>query len=234
MKKIFALVILLSVFLSACLPAALQPQAANPTPISEADLQGTAAVLSQQTLQALPTQTSAPSKTPIVTTPTNTPTQATVTETQNPVLLTLTATLGTGTVTAGTETSGTLTSTRAGTSLPTSTSTINPNSTPNPLTPTTTPHPQFYGTLPPNLPFGSIYLVNKAKVEVYISLRCETKDGYVTILEYPVKKTVKAKAPSGKYTYVAWVGGRQFTGSFSLSTGQDLTINIFKDKIAIK
>lgn len=230
MKKIIILVTVLGVSLSACIPAVFQSQATNPTPISDEDLRATAAILSQQTLQSiLPTETIAPSNTPVVKTPTNTPTQATPTETQNPVLLTLTATLGTGTVTAGTEAAGS-SSVVAGTQPFTTT----PSATPNPLTQTTTPHPQFYGTLPPDLPFGFIYLVNKAKVEVYISLRCVTKDDYVTILEYPVKKTVKAKAPAGNYTYVAWVGGREFTGSFSLSTEQDLTINIFKDRIAIK
>ncbi len=229
MKKIFALLFVFGVSLSACLPAALQPQTSNPTPISEAALQETAAVVSQLTLQAIfPTETIAPSETPVVMTATNTPILATSTETLNPILLTLTATLGTGTVTAGTEVTGSSTVPSAG-ALSTT-----PSVTPNPLTQTTTPHPQFSGTLPPNLPFGSIYLVNKAKVEVYISLRCVTREGYVTILEYPVKKTVNAKAPAGKYTYVAWVGGRQFTGSFSLAKEEDLTINIFKDKITIK
>ncbi len=230
MKKIIALTFMLGISLSACLPAVFQPQADNPTPISEADLQGTAAVLSQLTLQSiLPTDTTVPSDTPVVTTATNTPTQATPTETPNPILLTLTATLGTGTVTAGTVVAGSPTVTITGTQPTTA-----PSNTPNPLTPTTAPHPQFSGTLPPALPFGFIYLENKAKVDVYISLRCVTRDGYVTILEYPVEKNVKAKAPAGKYTYVAWVGGRQFTGSFSLSKGQDLLINIFKDRIAIK
>lgn len=230
MKKIIALVVVLGVLLSACIPAVFQPQGINPTPVSEDDLRATAAVLSQQTLQSiLPTATIAPSNTPIVKTPSITPTQATPTETQNPILLTLTATLGTGTITAGTETAGSSSALIAGT-LPFTTT---PSVTPNALTPTT-PHPQFYGTLPPDLPFGFIYLVNKAKVDVYISLRCVTKDDYVTILEYPVEKTVKAKAPAGSYTYVAWVGGREFTGSFSLAVDQDLTINIFKDRIAIK
>lgn len=230
MKKIFILVLALGVILSACIPAGFQPQAANPTPISEDDLRATAAILSQQTLQAmLPTETLAPSKTPVVRTPSAAPTQATPTETQNPILLTLTATLGTGTIAPETEAAAMTAAVIAGT-LPFTTT---PSAAPIPLTPTT-PRPQFYGTLPPDLPYGSIYLVNKAKVEVYISLRCVTKDGYVTILEYPVKKTVKAKAPAGSYTYVAWVGGREFTGSFSLSAEQDLTINIFKDRIAIK
>jgi hypothetical protein len=103
-----------------------------------------------------------------------------------------------------------------------------------PLTPSNTPRPLFYGTLPPSLPYGSITLINKAKADAYISLRCVTRDGNVTILEYPVKKSVTAKAPAGSYTYVAWVGGRQFLGSFSLAKDGELTITLFKDSIAIK
>jgi len=52
-------------------------------------------------------------------------------------------------------------------------------------------------------------------------------------VQSPIKSSVEAKAPAGKYTYVARVGGRKFTGVFSLSKGQDLVINIFKDRIGI-
>lgn len=227
MNKTPVMVVVLVMMLSGCLPANLQPETINPTPISEADLQATAAILAQQTLQSLPTATIAPSDTPVVMTVTETIVQNTPTETENPILLTLTATLGTGTVTANYE------SPVIGT-LP---FTITPSATANPVfsaTPTQTAEPQFYGTLPPKLPFGNIRLLNKAKADVYISLRCVTREGYVTILEYPVKSSVEAKAPAGKYTYVAWVGGRQFTGAFSLSIGQDMVINIFKDNIGIK
>lgn len=227
MKKIIALVILLSTLLSACLPAAFQPQAANPTPVSEVVLQATAAILAQQTIQALPTNTALPSNTPVVTTPTNTPTQATATETQNPILLTLTATLGTGTVAPGTFVAGVSTAT-------TGVGTLQASNTPNPLTPSTTPHPQFYGTLPPAVPYNYIVLTNKAEVEVYISLRCETPSGSVTILEYPVKKLIEVEAPVGQYTYVAWVGGRQFTGAFALSKDKAIKIDFFKSRVAIK
>lgn len=228
MKKIVALVIVFGLSLSACMPATFQSQATNPTPISEAALQATAALLAQQTLQALPTDTSVPSNTPVVTTPTNTLTPATPTETQNPILLTLTATLGTGTVAPGTE--AVVGTEATGGSNTTST----PRNTPNPLTPTTTPHPQFYGTLPPAVPYNYIVLTNKAEVDVYISLRCETSNGSVTILEYPVKKLIEVEAPVGQYTYVAWVGGRQFTGAFSLSKDKAIKIDFFKNRIAIK
>lgn len=227
MNKSPVMLVVLVMMLSGCLPANLQPEIINPTPISETDLQATAAILAQQTLQSLPTATIAPSDTPVVMTVTETLVQNTPTETENPILLTLTATLGTGTVTANYE------SPIIGT-LP---FTITPSAAANPVfsaTPTQTAQPQFYGTLPPKLPFGHITLLNKAKADVYISLRCVTREGYITILEYPVKSSVEARAPAGKYTYVAWVGGRQFTGAFSLSVDQDIAINIFKDKIGIK
>lgn len=230
MNKIFALVIVLGLLLSACMPAIFQTQADNPTPIPEVALQATAAILSQQTLQAIPTQTAAPSKTPVVTTPTKTATQPTPTETQNPILLTLTATLGTGTVPPGTEVVGTITATTNGTLPATAASSV----TPNPLTPTIEPHPQFYGTLPPDIAYGLIILTNKAEADVYISLRCVTGNGNVTILEYPVKKSIDVEAPIGKYTYVAWVGGREFTGAFSLSNDKAVKIDFFKSRVAIK
>ncbi len=229
MRKKLVLFSVLSFLFSACLPAFGQPTAEVPptlTPLSNADLQLTADFFSQQTLQAIPTNTSVPSETPVV---------VTATETQNPVLLTLTATLGTGTVTAENTVTGTVpTSAVIAGTLPftgTPSATSNPFST---ATSTIEAQPQFYGTLPPALPFGYVILINKAKADAYISLRCVTKDGYVTYLEYPVNGTVKSKSPAGQYTYVAWVGGRQFTGSFSLSKGDDLTITLFKDKITIK
>lgn len=233
MKKFSRLVFVFAIFLGACSPAATQPSAANPTPISEAALQATAAILSQQTLQSMPTATAAPSNTPVVTTPTNTAIQATPTETQNPILLTLTATLGTGTVAPGTEAA-------AGTVIPGDATVTpangTPSNTPNPLVSSTpsTPHPQFYGTLPPNLPYGNILLTNQAEAEVYISLRCVTANGNVTILEYPVKKMTDVDAPVGKYTYVAWVGGREFTGAFSLSGEKTLKIDFFKTRVTVK
>lgn len=232
MKKRFAIFVVLSFLLNACLPAFPQTETdVIPTPISESDLQLTAAVLSQQTLQALPSDTSVPSETPVIVTATNTEIPATPTETPNPVLLTLAATLGTGTVTAE-DVDGTPGAILVGTLPFTGTPSL---VSPQNATATIEPKPLSYGTLPPNLPFGHIILINKAKADAYISLRCVTKDGYVTILEYPVKGTVKAKAPVGKYTYVAWVGGRQFTGSFSLSNdSDDLIITLFKDKITIK
>lgn len=236
MKKKLASFILLSFLLSACLPAFATETANVPTPISEADLQLTAAVFSQQTLNAIPSDTSVPTETPVIVTATNTENPATATETQNPVLLTLTATLGTGTVTAENTITGTVENSTSLIISGTLPFTGTPSATGNPFstaTSTIEPQPQFYGTLPPDLPFGSIVIYNKAKVDAYISLRCETKDGYVTYLEYPVGFKVTSKAPAGQYTYVAWVGGREFTGSFSLTKDGNITITLLKNKVTI-
>ena len=223
MKKMILLAAALSLMLSACAPLFSQP-AANPTPISEADLQATAAVLSQQTLQALPSNTPLPTETPVIVTPSETATQAPATKTSNPVLLTLTATLLAGTPIGETQAVGT-TASAQGTGTPVAAA---PSATVG------TPQPLFYGTLPPDLDYGTIDLFNKAHVDVYISLRCVTKDGYVTILEYPVKKNFKAAAPAGKYTYVAWVGGRQFDGSFTMDNDGFISITFYKDRVNVK
>lgn len=219
MKKIPFLVIVLSLSLSACLPAFLQPQATATSlaPISVEDLQATATILAQGALQSQPSPTLAPSDTPVAVIETNTPTQEIPTETAVPASPTLTATLGAAI-------------SNSGTTAPTTTSILAVGSTPT----VGTPHPLHYGTMPPNLPFGKITLINRSKAEVYISLRCVTKDGYVTIIEYPVGGMAKTTAPAGKYTYVVWVGGRQIIGEFTLDKSQDLTIKIFKDRVEIK
>jgi hypothetical protein len=237
MKKLSITLVVLSIMLGACLPAPAQPDSATPTPISVEDLQATAEVFVQQTLQAFPTNTPEPTPTPVVVMPTETPIEETPTETPNPVLLTLTATLGTGTISPGEATGestpeATLEAAIAGT--PTVGLVFVSTSVGSGGTPTRTPRPLFHGTLPPSLPFGYITLVNKANVEVYISLRCETAGGYVTYIEYPVKSTVEVTTPAGSYTYVAWVGGRQITGAFRLSQGQSLTLDILKNRVEIK
>lgn len=228
MKRMLFMVFIFGLMLSACMPALPTESSANiPTPISEADLQGTAAILSQMTLQAIPTETLAPTQTPIISTPTNTPIPVTATETPNPFLLTLTATLGTGTVTATTGTPGS--SGVVGT-LPS----VLPTNTLNSSNSADTPQPLTHGTLPPALPSGLLNLFNRSHVDAYISLRCVSKGGYVTILEYPVSRQVLVEAPAGNYTYVAWVGGREFQGSFSLKQDDEMLISLFADRITIK
>jgi uncharacterized protein YceK len=224
MKKVFLLTMALIV-LSGCAPA---PAVSNPpgnAPVSEADLEATAAVLSQQTLQALPTFTVPPSHTPVISaaTLTETPTQEAGVVPSSTLTLTSTASLA---LTTGT---GTPQPILASPSLAAS-STINPLIS---ATLTTTAHPQHYGTMPPYLPSGQITLINKSKTEVYISLRCTTKDGFVSIIETPVNGTTKVNGPAGKYTYVAWVGGRKIVGNFSLDKNVEIRIRIFKDHLEI-
>src|SRR5258706_1695972 len=228
MKKILLTIAISGLLLSSCLPAFFQPSPSNSTPVSETDLQATAAVLSQQTLQALPTATIAPSNTPVVAHPTNTATLSVLTQTAT---LTLTGTLSTSAPNAsGTTTTSTL---APGGTLPvTMTKSVTPNFAIS-VTATETLHPQHYGTMPPYLPFGQVILVNKSKAEVYVSLQCTTKDGYKTIIESPITGTTKLKAPAGKYIIVAWVGGKKMIGNFSLGQSKDLKIKIFKDHLEI-
>lgn len=93
---------------------------------------------------------------------------------------------------------------------------------------------RLYGTLPPDVPFSIITLVNKAKTEAYISLQVTMPDGKYSILEYPVEGRMNIKAPVGSYLYVTWVGGRKMVGEFRLHHGDDLTITLYKDRVAIQ
>ena len=228
MKKPLFVVLILSLALSACLPAFLQqqPGANNGTgETPQVNIEETAAAMAGtmavQTIDALPTPTLvAPSKVVAI------PPTSTIPATINPGIL-ATTTILTSSATA-TAVTGTATSTR----LNTATQTPTPDN--GLATPTVTLHVRFYGTLPPKLPYGFITLSNKSKAEAYISLQCTTTDGYTTILEYPVKGTFDVNAPTGKYIYVAWVGGNKMTGDFSLSKRQELFITLYKDKVSIK
>ncbi|MFN8411932.1 MAG: hypothetical protein U0Z26_06050 [Anaerolineales bacterium] len=225
MRKFLLISIVVGLLLSACAPSS-QPASDNTSPT--VDLNLTAAVLVEQTLQAMPSSTPFPSNTPVVIVETNTKAPSS-TPSQ-----TLASTSATPTLTGTLETSSTITPTGT---LTTPSQTATPTSTSSAgfaTTPTETLHPRYYGTLPPNLPFGSIELRNRSKREVYISLQATTNDGYTTILEYPVAGNIKTKAPAGKYIYVVWVGGKKLSGTFSLGKSTDLSITIFKDHVEIK
>lgn len=134
------------------------------------------------------------------------------------------------------------------------TNTPAPSSTPpSSLTPSVTPtagasftptaaHPSetptlgamFFGTLPPLVPSGRMIMINRSHAQAYVSFQCINKEGTLSILEYPVGRWSEVRIPSGKCDYVAWVGGRQFNGRFSLDTGGELRIVFFKDRITIK
>src|SRR5262249_18732624 len=84
-----------------------------------------------------------------------------------------------------------------------------------------------FGTLPPeNNPFTGVTIINASKAEAYISLQIVTDQGY-TIIEYPVKHVVKILIPTGSYTYVVWVGGREFVGYFQVPKSTEPTITIY-------
>ena len=219
MKKVVLVGSALVLILSACLLPGVSTSTALPesSPAVMPDLELTVASSVQQTLESIPTSTLIPSPTVEISTATSAAQKATATSqstptVQNPALLTLTSTLSTGTPRAATSTA---------------TPALRPAVS-------ETAHFQYYGTMPPLLAYSKITLVNKSKSEVYISLQCTTKDGYQTIIEYPVEGRVETNAPTGKYIYVAWVGGRQMTGKFALDNNSDIVITIFKDHLEIK
>lgn len=218
MKRTAVLVLATIFILSACIPL---PFLGQPTVLPAVDVQATdaaiAATLAVETLNALPTPTQFPA--------TNT-LEPTATDIESPTATEIaTETLTPDPNINATETMMTTTATVTGT-LPTITQVV--------ATGTETLYPRFFGTLPPALPYGQVKLGNKAKVDVYVSLQCATIDGYTTIMEYPVFGSFSVSAPAGQYVYVAWVGGRQFQGSFHLSKGEELSITFNKDKVTIK
>jgi len=222
MKRTAALVLFMVFLLSACIPGLPTQQAAEealPTVDAQATNEAMSATQAAETLNSLPT--------PTMESPTDTPEPtATLTETAT----------ATAVETATTDLNVTVTETA--TLDPNATSTAIATETvigtlPTP-TPTETLHVRFYGTLPPAIPYSKVKLVNRSKTEAYISMQCNTVDGYETILEYPVEGRVRVSAPVGQYTYVAWVGGRQFQGWFGLGRNDEIEITLYKDKITIK
>jgi len=91
-----------------------------------------------------------------------------------------------------------------------------------------------YGTLPPAVPSSDVYLINKSKLQAYITLQLCDTEAAGAILGYPIQKTVKIKAPLGNYIYVVWVGGRQLTGTLKVHKSTDLSITVYKDKVLIQ
>ncbi len=222
MKKVIpALVVLLVV--GACLPTV-------PTPISPT---ATAVIGSSNTPTLAPSNTAPPSETPVVFNPSVTAVSASSTPestaTSSP-LPNLTSTLATSTDAPATLAQSTATGAQ-------STATVAQlTSTPTLGGPSLTPTLGIlkYGTLPPEVPFNRITLVNRSKRQAYISLQVTMPDGRYSIIEYPVYGQVKIKAPLGYYVYVAWVGGNKMTGTFRLTSTDGLAIYLFKDKVVIK
>jgi hypothetical protein len=229
MKRTVVFVLVIAFLLSACIPGlpGQQPADDSPPVDTQATDEALAATMAAETLNSLPTPTLEPTNTPEPTTTyTVTATEmATDTLTPDPIAA-ITETLRPD---PNTTTTATDTATATGTA-----STITATGTLPSPSPTETLYARFYGTLPPSIPYGKIKLINKSKAEVYVSLQCTTVDGYITILEYPVPGRMRVSAPAGKYTYVAWVGGRQFQGWFGLSKKNEVEIIFEKDKVTVK
>jgi LysM repeat protein len=105
---------------------------------------------------------------------------------------------------------------------------------PNPISQETPTELSYPGDIPKNAPHGSVTLVNKSEAEVYISLRTTRADGTNAINEYPVGGKVSASVPVGWIDYVAWVGGRKFTGGFKLSEDSFVTITFNRSKVVVE
>jgi hypothetical protein len=225
LRKLHLVILISSLTLSACLPTFLQPTDGS----QNTDTQATIAAgltLAAQTLQieatptlAFPSATRAATRTATLTRTASAVPTTPAASNDTPTATTF-ATFTTGTAVTPTNVTGT-----PGTPfLATATS----------GSPTSTLFPQFFGTQPPDIPFGLLTLINTSKSEVYISLQCKTSNGQVSILEYPVRRRLGIRAPAGTYIYVAWVGGKKMSGHFSLGKAAEKTITIFKDRIVIK
>ena len=212
MKRIIILV-LVAILASAC--SALQ---SGQAPAPSVDIQATVDARVRQSVAE--TQAAQPSPTTVP--PTDTPTSvvassptATVDAPSSTPVPNLTTTPATATL--GTE-NPTFTATQPVSGEPTLTPTLGI------LT---------WGTLPPAVPYTSITIINKSKLQAYISLQNDPPQ-QVAIMEYPVKKQISIDAPIGYYIYVVWVGGRKITGDFMLHHDEALTITIYKDQVTIK
>ena len=83
-------------------------------------------------------------------------------------------------------------------------------------TPTEITTPLAYGQVSPGSPTVGVQLSNKANAQVYVSLQGTARDGTNVIREYPVSGTFSVTIPAGYYNYVAWVGGKEFSGAINL------------------
>jgi hypothetical protein len=218
-RRIFFVVLALSVALSACMPGL--------SPITAGDSQATSVALARTqaalTLASLPTPTIQPSNTPLPTF-TNTPAPS---ATQAPTKTATTAPETTGT--ASVAATSTLAGTGTGTApVGTITVTLAVSGTAT-VTRTPTPGPLLWGTVPPEVPFGFVTLVNLSNDMAYISFHCKLENGLTSYLEYPVYATLKVKIPAGPCHYVAWVKGQQFIGDVHIKKFEEYTFT-FKPK----
>ena len=231
MNRLVPVVIVTALALGACVPGLSQASGGN----SVATANAVALTAAGLTLAAQPTQTALPTSTEA---PTATATQTAIPATKTATATksaTVSATAGTITVTATLITAtGTLaspTNTVTGTP-PSPTSTV--TGTPPTATATEELAPRVYGTQPPYIQYGRVHLVNQANRDVYVSFQCTTPEGYFSIVEYPVYGRITVSVPAGRCDWVAWVGGRQFTGRIGLSRFEEFTMTFKKNSVTIK
>ena len=190
--------------------------------LSPADAQSTAIALAgtfaAETMNAMPRATSLPTQTVAVADPAGTNSSTPTLSPANPS--------ATPTATATPSATPTI-----GTGTPTTTATGTPATAT--ATPTDPMVPREYGTQPPFIDYGYVNLINKAKTQVYISFECTTSKGYVSITETPVEGTIDILLAAGRCTYVAWVGGVEFTGEFGMGKFQTLTFTFMRNEIII-
>lgn len=90
-----------------------------------------------------------------------------------------------------------------------------------------------WGTVPPGFPTGNVKLINSANAEVYVSLQGTTHDDVKVIREYPVSGSMNVDVPAGWYIYVAWVGGKKFSGQFNLTGDSSQTLTFYINKVVV-
>jgi len=90
-----------------------------------------------------------------------------------------------------------------------------------------------HGTWPPAVPSSDITLINKSRMQAYLSLQPTSPEGRYPVIEYPVVERTEIKAPIGSYLYVAWLGGNKIVGNLRLHGNKELSITLFKDKLDV-
>jgi hypothetical protein len=220
-RRIAFIVLFLAFVLSAC---------AGGARISAGDAQATSVALAGTqaglTLAALPTFTLPPSNTPLPTF-TNTAAPSATKPVQAATLAS--ETIGTASEAATSTLGGTSTGTTS-TATASATSTVTGTVT---ATFTPTPGPLLWGTVPPDVPFGRVHLVNLTNDMVYISFHCTLENGLTSYLEFPVYARLVVSIPAGPCHYVAYVKGQEFTGDVRIKKSEEYTFTFKKKKIFI-
>ena len=107
---------------------------------------------------------------------------------------------------------------------------------PTAVSPVSTQEPQKFSDnseIPKNAAYATVWLINKSETEVYISLHTSRADGSNALNEFPVKNRFSVEIPVGWVDYVAYVGGRKFTGGFMLKEDTQHTITFNRSKVVV-